>query len=86
MTYIEACKKAYEYFKDESKSNVLTSALENKTHWIFGGGEPDEVEECGGAGIKINKENGRVDAFILPRDLNILREASQISIPEEYKR
>lgn len=68
MNYTEALAAAEQHFNHLKKTGV-TYALDAKTHWIFYGGIEGKVE-YGGAGIKIEKETGKMEDFLLPNEEN----------------
>jgi hypothetical protein len=53
----------------QNGSNV-TKALETDEVWIFYGGIENQAE-IGGVGIKVDKESGEIDKFILPSPTNL---------------
>lgn len=86
MTFEQACKIAYKYFKDEAEKFTLTSAEDIGDKWLFEGGEPGIVL-YGMLPITVDKKNGKIELFILPDKDNfkILEKAKQIEIPKEYQ-
>lgn len=84
ITYEAACQKAYEYYKEISENYRLVSALENEFGWIFKGADSSNVE-CGGAGIKISRDDGKLEKFILPKELRLLQISKPVSIPFEFR-
>ena len=68
MTLQEACEQALAYFRIQNRDSIA-SALDAQSHWIFYPGTPGQAE-YGLAGIKIDKESGAVETFILPDEEN----------------
>ena len=83
IKYEDACELAYDYFNMKSKENIITSAHEHKSYWIFFGGVPDKIE-YGSSGIKINKSTGAVEWFMLPQELDVFLEAEDIPVPDKF--
>lgn len=80
MELSDAIKTAKEYFESRGQGTV-SCALDAETHWIFYGGDP-KIVEVGSAGIKIEKQSGVVEDFILPDSVNftLLKRAQVIAI------
>lgn len=77
MELLDAIKTAKEYFESIGQGTV-SCVLDAETHWIFYGGDP-KIVEFGSAGIKIEKQSGAVEDFILPDSVNfILLERAQV--------
>ena len=68
MNFEEALALAEKYFREKNGTKVAR-ALDAQTHWIFYGGERDQVD-YGGAGIKIDRQTGAIGDFILPDSSN----------------
>ncbi len=80
MEFKDALAQAADYFY-RTKGTGVICALDAKTHWIFYGGIKGKVE-IGGTGIKIEKETGRVEDFILPdsEHFKMLENAEEIKL------
>ena len=80
ITFEQAYSSAEQYYQDKGNM-VITKALDAGKVWIFYGGK-DERIEIGGAGIKIEKENGRISNFILPslENFALLKDAVVIDV------
>ena len=85
MNFDEACKMAYEYYKNGWKIEGLSEVKDLGEKWLF---YPNTNEPVFGSSyITINKNNGKLEQFILPDEENfkLLKEAINIDIPENYK-
>ena len=63
----EAIKKANEFFQKKNGTNI-TRLLDAQTHSLCYGGPEGRI--VGKMGIKIDKEEGIVEKFILPNEEN----------------
>lgn len=82
MEFKEALKQAKVYFQQKGEGTTAC-ALDAGTHWIFYGGEPG-VTQVGSAGIKINRETGALEEFILPdiENFELLDRATPVELKE----
>ena len=83
MDFREALEQANAFFQQKGEGTVVC-ALDAVTHWIFYGGEPG-VTQVGSAGIKINRETGEVNEFILPDidNFELLDQATPVELEED---
>lgn len=82
MELLEALKKANDYFLRTCNEGVNKAGiLDAKTHWIF---YPrlDNTVELGLGGLKIEKNTGIMEDFILPDDNNfeLLDQSTKIEL------
>lgn len=77
MTYSKAYESAQFYFQGQA----IICVLDAQSHWIFYAGETGTVE-IGSSGIKISKETGKIEDFILPDEENfeLLDRATKMDI------
>ena len=82
----DAVKAANEYLLD-AEGLPVTKALDAQTHWVFFA-VPKEGYAVGNAGVKVDKQSGKLEDFILPDDENfeLLDRAKDIDIPPEFVR
>lgn len=80
MEFSKALDMARKHF-GASGGSQIACALDAGVCWIFYGGSMEE-QEIGGVGIKIKKDSGKVEDFILPDDDNfeLLDRAVEISL------
>ena len=83
MEFADVVKMVNEYFLKEDGLSV-TTAMDAETHWIFYA-VPEDGSAIGNAGVKVNKETGELEDFILPDDENfeLLDRAKQIDLPPQ---
>ncbi len=82
MELKEAVKLANTYFKNTYSTNVnMSGILDAVTHWIFYPGQ-DDIVEFGIEGVKIEKNTGKMESFILPDDKNfeLLDHATKVKL------
>lgn len=85
LDYIEACKIAYEYYKEAWGVNGFSEIKDLGSKWLF---YPKvETPFFGGGFVTIEKKGGEIDLFKLPSDENfkLLKNAISIDVPCEYK-
>ena len=87
LNFEEACKMAYDFFRENTQKIAIYSAMDAGEFWIFFG-DTDGYVDVGGQGIKVNKFNGEIDEFTLPNleNFKIMKNAIQIDVPCEFKR
>ena len=80
IDFNKAIELANNYFLKEEGLPV-TKVLEADTHWIFYAVPEGEVV-IGGAGVKIDKQTGTLEDFILPDDENfeLLDRAQEVEL------
>lgn len=80
MEFSQALDIARKHF-GASGVSTIACALDAEICWIFYGGSMEE-KEIGGVGIKVMKDSGKVEDFILPDDDNfeLLDRAVEISL------
>lgn len=81
----QACKIAYEYYKEAWKTVGLNKISDLGEKWIF---YPKVTEvNYGSHHITISKINGEIKPFVLPNKDNfeLLKNATSVDVPEEYK-
>lgn len=85
MNYNEACKKAYDYFKEQLGAVGLSTVTENDEKWFFSAGK-DSVNLIGNTIISISKTTGDLDFVDVLSDegFEVLKESKTIEIPKEY--
>ncbi len=80
MNLYDAIELANNYFLNIYNENVNTrSILDAGSHWIFYPGQ-NNVIEFGLEGIKIKKETGAIEDFVLPDDenFNLLAQSTKV--------
>lgn len=85
IDYNQACKIAYEYYKEAWKISGLSMAKDLGEMWIF---YPSISEPFfGDSHITVSKKDGQIENFNLPDENNfhLLKNATIVEIPKEFK-
>lgn len=87
MTKFETALKAANDYLLEEEGLPATKALDAPTHWIFYA-VPEGGFSVGNAGVKVDKQTGKLEDFILPDDENfeLLDRAQEIELPQQHSR
>lgn len=85
INYNVACKKAYEYFKEQMNIIGLSTATENDEKWFFSAGK-NSAELIGNTIISISKSTGNLDFVDILSDdgFEMLKASKNIDIPNEF--
>lgn len=85
ISYNEACKKAYEYFKDHLSIIGLSTATENYEKWFFSAGR-NSAELIGNTIISISKSTGELDFvdILSDNDFEMLKASKNVDIPSDF--
>ena len=83
MEFREALDIAKQWFEKYGVEQIAC-ALDAGVCWIFYGGSMDVVE-VGSAGVKVMKDSGKAEAFVLPDDKNfeLLAQAVRVELASE---
>lgn len=84
MDFMQACRIAYEYYKECWDAKGLSMIKDVGEKWIF---YPSMDEPFfGGHHISIQKSDGEVKPFVLPdkQNFELLKRAVDVEVPEEF--
>ena len=85
FNFDDAWKIAYEYYEISWGVKGISKIKDLGEKWFF---YPKETEPFfGGSHITISKYDGKIDEFSLPNEKNfqLLKEATNVEVPNEYK-
>lgn len=85
ITYYQASKIAYDYFKSKCNIVGLSEAMENKTCFIFSCGKANTAN-FGGITIAVDKVNSNVSVLRFPskESTNIIKNSVQLEICKDF--
>lgn len=85
MANFEQAVRAANKYLLEEEGLPVAKAFDAQTHWIFYAA-PEEDFAVGNAGVKVDKQSGNLEDFILPDNENfaLLDKAQEIEIPPEF--
>ena len=87
LKFEDACKKAYNFFRENTQQIAIYSAMDAGEFWLFFG-DTDGYVDVGGQGIKLNKDSGEIEEFTLPNieNFQIMKNAVSLEVPNEFKK
>ena len=85
MSYIEACRTALEYFRENLGATGLTTATEDDRKWFFSAGK-DQSNMIGNTIISVSKESGKIEMvdFLSDDGFEMIKNSTEIEIPSAY--
>ena len=85
MSYLEACKKAYEYFKEQLGISGLATVTENDEKWFFSAGK-NAANVIGNIVISISKVTGILELveMLSDEEFDVLRKSTLVEIPKAF--
>lgn len=85
MCYLEACQKAYDYFKGQLGILGLATVTENDEKWFFSAGK-DAANLVGSVIVSISKITGNLEFVDVLSDdgFDTLKKSVAVEVPKKF--